>query len=154
MAITRKPKKTADKSQLEVEKLINKGGSVAKLAQSTSPDKAAKEKQVALRVPAPMLADVDNSVKQRAIRIPRPQKRICGRHHHPLPRKVSHYIQAKVQKDIHKIQWIKSLIHAEKVPPLLEPLEPLISLAFFQKRMKCLRRKGTPFLRRKGTPFL
>lgn len=71
MAIARKPKKTADKSQVDVDALINKGGSVAKLAESTPPDEAATEKQVALRVPVPMLAEIDNTVKQRAIRIPR-----------------------------------------------------------------------------------
>lgn len=71
MAIARKPKKTDEKSQVDVDALINKGGSVAKLAESNSPDEAAAEKQVALRVPTPMLAEIDNTVKQRAIRIPR-----------------------------------------------------------------------------------
>lgn len=36
MAIARKPKKTDDKSQVDVDALINKGGSVAKLAENTS----------------------------------------------------------------------------------------------------------------------
>ncbi len=43
MAIARKPKKADDKSQVDVDALINKGGSVAKLAESTSPDEAATE---------------------------------------------------------------------------------------------------------------
>ncbi len=71
MAIARKPKKTADETQVDVDALINKGGSIAKLTESTSTDEATAEKQVALRVPAPMLAEIDNTVKQRAIRIPR-----------------------------------------------------------------------------------
>ena len=71
MAITRKPKKTANKSQFEVEALINKGGSIAKFTQNTSFDKAATEKQVTLRIPVFMLTEIDNSLKQNAIRIPR-----------------------------------------------------------------------------------
>ena len=71
MAITRKPKKTANKSQFEVEALINKGGSIAKLAQNTFFDKAVTERQVTLRIPVFMLTEIDNSLKQNAIRIPR-----------------------------------------------------------------------------------
>lgn len=71
MVIARKPKKTDYQSQVDVDELINKGGSVAKLAESHSPDEVVTEKKVALRVPSTMLELIDNTVKKRAIRIPR-----------------------------------------------------------------------------------
>jgi hypothetical protein len=71
MAIARKPKNTEEKSRVDVDALINKGGSVAKLAEPSSADDAATGKQVALRIPSPMLGDIDSLVKQRTVRIPR-----------------------------------------------------------------------------------
>lgn len=65
MAITRKPRKQA----VSVDALINKGGSVAQL--SDKPDNGSAEKQVVLRVPAALLVRLDESLKQRLIRIPR-----------------------------------------------------------------------------------
>ena len=71
MAIARKPKNTEVKPQVDVDALISKGGSVAKLGETASADDASTEKQVALRIPSPMLAGIDGIVKQRTVRIPR-----------------------------------------------------------------------------------
>ncbi len=66
MAITRKPKvKTAAAAGVDVEKLIRKGGSVAK---AESP---AEEVPVLVRVPADVLSRVGQAVSARKIKIPR-----------------------------------------------------------------------------------
>jgi hypothetical protein len=71
MAIARKPKQKSETPQVDVDALINKGGSIAKPNEPTSPNDINTEKQVALRIPATMLNHIDNILKQRAIRTPR-----------------------------------------------------------------------------------
>lgn len=68
MAIARKPKKTETGSSVDVDALINKGGSVAQINQ---PAALPAEKQVALRIPLNMLGGIDSSLKKRTVRIPR-----------------------------------------------------------------------------------
>jgi hypothetical protein len=68
MAITRRPK-LAPSSAVDVEALINKGGSVAQpLNEERS---ASKQAQVKLRLPTELLAQVDQALKGRRITIPR-----------------------------------------------------------------------------------
>ena len=71
MAIARKPKKTAEKQQVDVDALINKGGSVAKDFQSQLKKDTSDGKPVALRIPASLLEDIDNALQKRSIRMPR-----------------------------------------------------------------------------------
>jgi hypothetical protein len=67
VAITRRPKSPAAAAVVDVEALINKGGSAA------SPDAGEKDDAVAvvLRLPAGVLTRVDAAVKARPIRTPR-----------------------------------------------------------------------------------
>lgn len=72
MAITRKPKPPtfSPAAAVDVEALINKGGSVA----TTGPAMTAtsdKPVPVMLRMPADALARVDQAIKERRVRIPR-----------------------------------------------------------------------------------
>jgi hypothetical protein len=64
MAISRKPKPSEQGSAIDIEGLINKGGSVA--GEGTEPSKS-KLAPVILRIPKPMLAKVDAAVKTRVI---------------------------------------------------------------------------------------
>lgn len=72
MAITRKPKSPALTSSagVDVDALINKGGSVAT---ASAPPAAPSDKPVSvvLRVPAEVLERVDRSVEARAVKVPR-----------------------------------------------------------------------------------
>ena len=69
MAIARKPKKNQQDKSVDVDALINKGGSVAQLEAKTV--QSSGEKQVALRIPAAMLEELDELLQRRTIRIPR-----------------------------------------------------------------------------------
>jgi len=66
MAITRKPQSSAD-AVVDIDALINKGGSAPKQSVTDKEDAAA----VVLRIPAHILARIDASVKARPIRTPR-----------------------------------------------------------------------------------
>ncbi len=67
MAISRKPRtERATASKVDVDALINKGGSVAQ-KQGAEP----KEKPVILRVPENVLERIDATVKARRIKTPR-----------------------------------------------------------------------------------
>jgi hypothetical protein len=68
MAITRRPK-LAPAPAVDVEALINKGGSVA--GPSNEKTSAPKQAQVKLRLSANLLALVDEALKGRRIAIPR-----------------------------------------------------------------------------------
>lgn len=73
MAITRKPKPSAlseGMSAIDVEALINKGGSVAH-AETTEPPLSAKPVPVVLRLPSDVLTRVDQVVEARRVRVPR-----------------------------------------------------------------------------------
>jgi hypothetical protein len=61
MAITSKPKPKTQPAEADVQRLIDKGGSVAK----AQPDDEQKVSSVLLRIPRDMLADIDASVKRR-----------------------------------------------------------------------------------------
>lgn len=67
MAITRKPKSSAATVPLDIDALINKGGS------SPTPEVAARAPTVplVLRLPSEVLSQVDAAVKARPIRTPR-----------------------------------------------------------------------------------
>ena len=71
MAIARKPKKKADPKEVDVDALINKGGSVAQLVEPAKPAPPTEEKQVALRIPTALLAELDDMLQSRTIRQPR-----------------------------------------------------------------------------------
>ncbi|AMW35855.1 hypothetical protein HEQ62_10560 [Haematospirillum jordaniae] len=71
MAIARKPQKTEVGSDVDVDALINRGGSVAQVNQPASDVTLPAEKQVALRIPVNMLGGIDSRLKKRAVRIPR-----------------------------------------------------------------------------------
>lgn len=72
MAITRKPKPpaSAPAAAVDVEALINKGGSVATAAPASAaaPDKPVP---VVLRMPSDVLERVDQQVEARAVKVPR-----------------------------------------------------------------------------------
>lgn len=71
MAITRKPKPSASApAAVDVDALINKGGSVATttLVRASTSDKPAA---VVLRVPAEVLERVDRQVEARPVKVPR-----------------------------------------------------------------------------------
>ena len=68
MAITRRPK-PAPSPAVDVEALINKGGSVAR--PSNEERSAPKQAQVKLRLPTELLTQVDQALKGRRITIPR-----------------------------------------------------------------------------------
>ncbi|NKD78123.1 hypothetical protein HEQ60_10170 [Haematospirillum sp. H1815] len=71
MAIARKPQKTEVRSGVDVDALINKGGSVAQINQPASDGPSPAEKQVALRIPVNMLGSIESRLKKRTVRIPR-----------------------------------------------------------------------------------
>lgn len=71
MAITRKPRPTsATPAAVDVNALINKGGSVSGQL-PTAAEEEVKPVPVVLRVPADVLAKVDQVIKERRVRIPR-----------------------------------------------------------------------------------
>ncbi len=61
MTVTTKPKATKQPDEAAVQKLINKGGSVA----AKQSDDEQQFSSVLLRIPVDMLAKIDESVKQR-----------------------------------------------------------------------------------------
>ena len=74
MAITRKPKPSpAATSGVDIDALINKGGSVS--GQPPAPaaveEEVSKPVPVVLRIPADLLAQIDQSAKRRRVRTPR-----------------------------------------------------------------------------------
>lgn len=75
MAITRKPKPSAPAAPaaVDIDALINKGGSVGGQPSAAAADAAteAKPVPVVLRVPGDVLARVDQALKTRRVRIPR-----------------------------------------------------------------------------------
>lgn len=71
MVIARKPKTTKVVS-IDVDALINMGGSVAQIKELTPSNASLPlEKQVALRIPVNTLSDIDANLKKRTVRIPR-----------------------------------------------------------------------------------
>ena len=74
MAITRKPKPARAAGPVDVEALINKGGSVAqfKAAAAAAADPAASPVvPVILRLPSGILGRIDDAVKARPVKMPR-----------------------------------------------------------------------------------
>jgi len=71
MAVTRRPKPAlvAATPPVDVEALINKGGSVARAG--TEPAAPAKTASVVLRLPPDVLARVDRAVEARRVKVPR-----------------------------------------------------------------------------------
>ena len=67
MAITRRPKGSAEAAEVNVEALINKGGSIPKREAAGADGTVA----VVLRLPTTILARVEHAVKARPIRTPR-----------------------------------------------------------------------------------
>jgi len=67
MAITRKPATLAEPQTPDVDALIRKGGSVAGEAEVD----AAKAASVVLRIPAAVLARIDQAVQARRVKTPR-----------------------------------------------------------------------------------
>lgn len=70
MAISRRPKPTlvATAPAVDVEALINKGGSVAR---SEAEPASAKSAPVVLRMPPHVLARIDQAVEARQVKVPR-----------------------------------------------------------------------------------
>ena len=68
MAITRKPAPVRPGPPVDVEDLINRGGSTPARTEPTESDQVAP---VILRLPASMLKSIDRLVKSRPVRIPR-----------------------------------------------------------------------------------
>lgn len=68
MAITRKPAPVRPAPPVDVEDLINRGGSTPARGEETETDQIVP---VILRLPSSMLRSIDKSVKNRPVRIPR-----------------------------------------------------------------------------------
>ena len=73
MAITRKPKPARSAGPVDVEALINKGGSVAqfKAAAAAADSAATPVVPVILRLPSGILGRIDDAVKARPVKMPR-----------------------------------------------------------------------------------
>jgi hypothetical protein len=69
MAITRKPKASAAGGPVDVEALINKGGSIA--TQEAHDRKKPKEIPVVVRIPSDLLDRIDALVATRQLKTPR-----------------------------------------------------------------------------------
>ena len=71
MAVTRRPKPAlvATASPVDVEALINKGGSVARAG--AEPAAPAKTASVVLRLPPDVLTRIDRAVEARRVKVPR-----------------------------------------------------------------------------------
>ena len=69
MAITRKPAPVRPVPSVDVEDLINRGGSTP--VREPAPAATDQVVPVILRLPASMLKSIDESVKSRPVRIPR-----------------------------------------------------------------------------------
>lgn len=71
MAITKRPTGQVSEA-VDVEALINKGGSVAKSTESLPPqDEQEKTAVVNLRLPTSLLAEIDEVIKSKRVKIPR-----------------------------------------------------------------------------------
>ena len=70
MAITRKPAPVRPAAPVDVEDLINRGGS-APVRPAEAPATPDQTVPVILRLPASMLRSIDQAVKSRPVRIPR-----------------------------------------------------------------------------------
>lgn len=66
MAITRKPARLSPSAPVDVDDLINRGGSTPQRE-----EQGGEVVPVILRLPAPMLRSIDQAVKSRPVRIPR-----------------------------------------------------------------------------------
>ena len=73
MAISRRPKPTlvAPASAVDVDALINKGGSVARSVADPAPPTTSKPAPVVLRLPPDVLARIDQAVEARRVKVPR-----------------------------------------------------------------------------------
>lgn len=74
MAIARKPKiKKSENSNVDIDALINKGGSVADMSEQAKTPlmEEAKEKKMSLRIPMPISDRVDGAIKNRLLPISR-----------------------------------------------------------------------------------
>ena len=72
MAITRKPKPARAAGPVDVEALINKGGSVAQFKAAAAADPAPTPVvPVILRLPSGILGRIDDAVKARPVKMPR-----------------------------------------------------------------------------------
>ena len=72
MAISRRPKKktNANKSEVDIDSLIEKGGDVPS-EKEPNKKKAKKEQPVTLRIPVDTLEEIDNLVSASRIKMPR-----------------------------------------------------------------------------------
>lgn len=71
MAITKRPTGQVSEA-VDVEALINKGGSVAKSTEPLPPqDEQEKTAVVNLRLPTSLLAEIDEVIKSKRVKIPR-----------------------------------------------------------------------------------
>jgi len=71
MAITKRPTRQAPES-VDVEALINKGGSVARTTESLpSQEEQERTALVNLRLPTSLLAEIDEVIKSKRVKIPR-----------------------------------------------------------------------------------
>ena len=66
MAITRKPARAGSPAPVDVDDLINRGGSTPQRG-----EQGGEVVPVILRLPAPMLRGIDEAVKSRPVKIPR-----------------------------------------------------------------------------------
>ena len=73
MAITKKPKarEAEASSNIDIDALINKGGSVGGSIDRSTPAPSNKPVSVVLRIPPDALAKVDQSVEGRRVKVPR-----------------------------------------------------------------------------------
>ena len=67
MAITRKPARLSPPAPVDVDDLINRGGSTPQREEQEGGEVV----PVILRLPAPMLRSIDQAVRSRPVRIPR-----------------------------------------------------------------------------------
>jgi hypothetical protein len=73
MAISRRPKPTlvTTAPAVDVDALINKGGSVARSEAEPAPSSVSKPAPVVLRMPPDVLARIDQAVEARRVKVPR-----------------------------------------------------------------------------------
>jgi hypothetical protein len=72
MAVTRKPKAadTAGRHEVDIDALINRGGSIARQVEAEN-EPSAKAVLVNLRIPGDVLTRIDRAVAARKVRTPR-----------------------------------------------------------------------------------
>ena len=71
MAITRKPKPPRSSGPVDVEALINKGGSVVPAKPDAAPPNGAAVVPIVLRLPSGMLGRIDAAVRSRPVKMTR-----------------------------------------------------------------------------------